>query len=379
MSTQEYHLDPGNSLSDFGVYTTALLQAIKLALPNDYHGGVIFAETTPPVVGQPTGYATDWYAWHKRCVWLVPSTGAMYVYKSGTGWVSIFSAIPANTITTAMLQDHAVTLAKLSVSGGAIGNTIRVNAAGNGFEFVDPNTMITALPVGSIAGGAVGAFQFLRSSSGAVAWQDFDSAFLLTIFGNNEIPLNYLAWGGANKVVSMNSAGTGLEWASVISKITDGTLPVAKLAPETGNALKSVRVNAAGNAFEFYTPATATTPSIETKTDEIASLPAAGSSTNKAHTLGGFPTTVLGGIVCVTADSGYQVYDMLDIGAVKYNSGSGSADFSEVYQYNFDSTNVTLTCVSSGASKLIANKTTGAVGTFTPGNWKFRFTAVRYY
>ena len=379
MATTDYHFEPGNDLSAFGVYASALLQLIKLATPNDYHGGLIFDESTPAVTGEPTGYPTDWWAWHKRCVWVKPSTGAMYVYKTGVGWISIFDAIPANTITTAMLQSASVTLAKLSVSGSSPLNLIRVNAAGTGFEFVSPNSIVTSLPIANLAGGASAHFQVLTSTSGANAWQDFDSALLLTLFDNNQIPLNYLAWGGANQVVSMNSAGTALEWANVISKITDGTLTIAKLSPGTGNALKVLRVNASGNALEFATLATPTAPNIETKTDEITTLPAAGSSTNKAHTLGGLPNAVNGKMVNVTAEAGYAPYEVVDLTALHSDDGTSNFDYANPFSFSHDATNVTLTCKSDATDMRVSHKTTGASTTFTPANWKFRFTAVRYY
>ena len=83
MNTTDYQFEPGNDLSAFGVYSTALLQLVQLATPNAYHGGLIYSETTPAVTGQPTGYPTDWYSWHKRCVWVKPSTGAMYLSDAG--------------------------------------------------------------------------------------------------------------------------------------------------------------------------------------------------------------------------------------------------------------------------------------------------------
>jgi hypothetical protein len=379
MTTQEYHFEPGNDLGTFGVYASALLQLIQLAVPNTYHGGIIHSETTPPVTGQPTGYDTDWYAWHKRCIWHVPSTGVLNVYVDGTGWVNIFSVIPANTVTAAMLQSASVTLAKLSPAGGAALQLLRVNAAGTALEFVAPGSAITSFPIASLGGGAAGKVQVLLSSSGANAWTDFDSALLLTLFSNNEIPLNYLAFGAANQVVSMNSAGTGLEWANVTSKIADGTIALTKIAPGSGNSLKVARVNAAGNALEFATISTPSTPNVEAKTDEITSLPAAGSSTSKAHTMGGLPSVIHGMLVNVTPENGYVADEVLAITAVKQDSGAGSSDFSVAYQHSFDATNLTLTSVAAAGGLLMGHKTTGVMATFTPANWKFRFVAVRYY
>jgi hypothetical protein len=109
---------------------------------------VLFDTTAPDVTGSN--------AWRKTCVWLSllnPAEPALYVYKtSSPGWVNINDVISANTITTAMIQNNAVTLAKLSVSGGTALQVIRVNATTTAFEFVNVASLITigSIPVGSI-------------------------------------------------------------------------------------------------------------------------------------------------------------------------------------------------------------------------------------
>lgn len=370
-----YHLDPGHDFAEFGAYTTAFLNAIKLALPNAYHGGIIFSETTPAVVGEPSGYPTDWYEWHKRCVWLKPSEGSLLVYNAG--WVSIFDAIPDGTITTDMLAAASVTLAKLAVGAGTALQLIRINAAGNGYEFVNPNSIVTALNVSALVGAPTG-YKLLTSTSSAVAWETLDSALLLSLLGDNQIPISYLAYGTANRVLSTNSAGNGIEWADVRDKIAAASFQISKLNPESGNALKVLRVKADGSAFEFATISTPTAPNSQVSSDEFPTLPAQGSALTQAHSIGTLPSVVHGNLINVTTDAGYSQYDVISLGAVKCDSGAGSEDFSEMYQFSYNYTDVTLTRVNSG-SPLLAHKTTGVVGTFTPANWKFKYTAIRYY
>ena len=376
--TTDYQFDPGNDLADFGVLATELLAAIKLALPNSYHGGVIVSTTAPAVTGQPSGYPTDWYAWHKRCLWLNAVTGLLSVYKTSVGWISIFDAIPANTITTAMLQNLSVTIGKMSATGGAAYQIMRVNAGATALEFVSPNDAITAVAINKLVGGGAG-LKFVQSADNVVSWANLDSALILTLFEDNEIPVTYLAHGTTMQVLATNDAGNNVEWRNVLGLIANGSFNILKIDPGSGNALKVLRVNATGAAVEFATLTIPSGPSIEVYTDEINPLPASGSATSKAHTLTGFPSTMSGSLVCVTTNQGYVPYDVLDIGAVKQNSGGGSADFSEAYQYNFDATNVTLTAVAPNNGPLLAHKTNGTVSTFTPGSWKFRYTAVRYY
>lgn len=134
--------------STFGGYASVLLQLIRQAIPSSTYGMVLFDTTAPDVTGSN--------AWRKTCVWLSllnPAEPALYVYRtSSPGWVNINDIISANSITTAMIQNNAVTLAKLSVSGGTALQLIRVNATATAFEFVSLASLVTvgSIPVGSL-------------------------------------------------------------------------------------------------------------------------------------------------------------------------------------------------------------------------------------
>jgi len=110
---------------------------------------ILFDTTAPDVTGSN--------AWRKTCVWLdltLPNTPSINVYKEGTspGWINVNNIIGNGAITTAMIANGAVTLPKLSVSGGAALQLIRVNATATNFEFINVASIITigSIPVGSL-------------------------------------------------------------------------------------------------------------------------------------------------------------------------------------------------------------------------------------
>jgi hypothetical protein len=144
--------------STFGGYASVLLQLIRQAIPSSTYGMILFDTTAPDVTGSN--------AWRKTCLWLSlanPAEPALYVYKtSSPGWVNINDIISPNSITTAMIQNNAVTLAKLSVAGGAANQLIRVNAGVTGFEFVSLSSLVTAgsIPVGSLITTGIPGGQF---------------------------------------------------------------------------------------------------------------------------------------------------------------------------------------------------------------------------
>ena len=138
-----------NPTATFGGYASVLLQLIRQAIPSSTYGMILFDTTAPDVTGSN--------AWRKTCIWLnlvVPGTPTVNVYKEGgsPGWINVNNIIGNNAITTAMIANGAVTLPKLSVSGGAALDLIRVNATTTAFEFVNVAGLITvgSIPVGSL-------------------------------------------------------------------------------------------------------------------------------------------------------------------------------------------------------------------------------------
>jgi len=138
-----------NPTATFGGYASVLLQLIRQAIPSSTYGMVLFDTTAPDVTGSN--------AWRKTCVWLNltnPNIPTVNVYKEGTspGWINVNNIIGNGAITTAMIANGAVTLPKLSTSGGTALQLIRVNATATAFEFVSLASLVTvgSIPVGSL-------------------------------------------------------------------------------------------------------------------------------------------------------------------------------------------------------------------------------------
>ena len=222
-------------------------QAVELALPTSYRGLVIYSETTPATSGQPSGYPTGWYEWHKRCLWLKPSTGEIFRWN-GTTWALAIARPGANTIGTSALIDNSVTIAKLNPAGGEQYQILRIRADETAFEYIDAADLFgpNEVAISKLDGSSVGLYVLTRNAS-SKAWTLFDSATILGLFGENEIPVNYLNRGSALQVPMVNAAGTATTWASVLSGIADYTVPLTKISKTIADAGKWLKVQPDGS------------------------------------------------------------------------------------------------------------------------------------
>jgi len=178
--------------STFGGYASVLLQLIREAKPSSTYGMILFDTTAPDVTGAN--------AWRKRSIWvslLNPAQPTVNVYReSAPGWVNVNDVISPNTITTAMIQNAAVTLAKLSTAGGTANQLIRVNAGGTAFEFVSLSSLVTtgSIPVGSLitTGIPAGQLRFAGTFGPGVAnW--YTSQTIINDLVNGAIPTDLLS------------------------------------------------------------------------------------------------------------------------------------------------------------------------------------------
>ncbi len=222
-------------------------QAVELALPTSYRGLVIYSDTTPATSGEPSGYPTGWYEWHKRCLWLKPSTGEIF-HWNGTTWALGLAKPGANSVGTSALIDNSVTIAKLNPSGGQQYQIQRVNAAETEFEYIDAADLFGAneIAISKIAGSSTGSYVLTRNAT-SKAWTLFDSATIIGLFGANEFPVDYLTRGSALQVPMTNAAGTAITWASVLSGIADYTIPLTKLSKTIADAGKWLKVQPDGS------------------------------------------------------------------------------------------------------------------------------------
>lgn len=235
-------LDPTGQAS---LDASELLQMIELAMPEDNRFIGYYSPTEPNLTDNPELV---------RSIWLDTTTVPPTPKVRNTtlnSWVSITGGITdASQITNSI-----ITLAKLAASEAASKGTyiLRANAAGNGFELVDPTTILTAntLPIAKLLKGTDG--QIPKSTATGVEWYTVNYATEINALANT-VNLNVLATGGlTNKVLQTNGSGVvSLVTATDIFN-TVGGLPIASISPGTGNAEKTVRVNSAGNALEFVT------------------------------------------------------------------------------------------------------------------------------
>lgn len=183
--------------STFGGYASVLLQLIRQAQPSSTYGMILFDTTAPDVTGAN--------AWRKRSIWVslaTPSLPTVNVYREGgsPGWVNVNDVISANTITTAMIQNLAVTLAKLSPAGGTANQLIRVNAGATAFEFVSLSSLVTtgSINVSSLITTGIPAGQFRLAATygpGVATW--YNAQQVIDNLANASIGTDLIAPAGA--------------------------------------------------------------------------------------------------------------------------------------------------------------------------------------
>lgn len=309
--------------STFGGYASVLLQLIRQALPSSTYGMILFDSSTPDVAGSN--------AWRKRCIWinttsLANPTVNVYRDSGSPGWININSTIANNTITTAMIQDAAVTLAKLSVSGGSALQLIRVNAGATGFEFVGFASLFSAgvVPVNSINVSAVppAVSRLLGSFGGAAStWyspDDIASEFSVgSLSGTMIAPASTLS--AQSRFLTSRTSDTGATWrlfdpavdisdnAMSGAKITTNTLPVNKLVTGTNGYVLTM----SAGAPVWAAPATANTLKVTATVAVPTAITYAAGTTVNTSALGGQPDSIEIVAVCKNAINGYSVGDVL--------------------------------------------------------------------
>jgi hypothetical protein len=371
--------------STFGGYASVLLQLIRQAIPSSTYGMILFDTTAPDVTGSN--------AWRKTCLWLSlanPAEPALYVYKtSSPGWVNINDIISPNSITTAMIQNNAVTLAKLSVAGGAANQLIRVNAGVTGFEFVSLSSLVTtgSIPVGSLitTGIPVGQFRLAGTyGPGLANWYTAEN--IIDNLPNGYIPTDLIgpAPGATtrSKFLTTRTADTFAAWRFLEpntdildntlsgAKFQNGTIDIAKLL---ASGSEGDYIGILGGVPEWITFPTANVVNKYTSAEIV--LPAAGGSiTPLAHGLMGHPINVYGVLVCKTAERGYILDDEIPLSQVYHVSGSNEKPI-----WYLHTTTTQIKCVRSdvGTSMVTANAGSGAAQALTDGNWRLKFYAIK--
>jgi hypothetical protein len=371
----QYNLDSGVDYTAlFGGYASALTDGMQLAQPGPVQGFTLYQDTTPTVTGSYSGGPANWYEQNKRFSWIAPTTGIMYAYKASVGWVNVASNVPANTITTAMLQNNSVTLGKLAVTNDVAdaGKGLLLDAGGANWLLADVITsrVDNSIPVAKITASGTN-LQFVRTVGGITTWADLTSAQLNTILipatgALNTNALDVSTWNPL-AVMRVNSAGTFVEFVDPQDLLQDNSIPISRLSPSTGQANKYARVNSSGTGWEFSTgPVTTTT--ITKSVSTALTLPAAGATISFTHGLGAAPTQYSCDFVCATANNGYSVGDKISYIAISIGSGTELAG----YGLSTDTTlSVTLTQQDNtlSAARTFLAKSTGLAVNFVQAQW----------
>jgi hypothetical protein len=376
----------------FGGYASVLLQLIRQALPSSTYGMVLYDSATPDVAGAN--------AWRQRCVWLDMTDTAnpiakVYRTTGSPGWVSVNSLISNNTITTAMIQNAAVTLAKLSVLGGAANQLIRVNAGATAFEFVNFSSLFSVgvVPVNSINTTAVApaTFRALGSFGGSAStWFSADDIVGELSAGSIAalaiVPATGLS--AASKFLTSRTADTGAVWRAfdpaadiadgAVSglKLTNGTATLAKLAQSGATTGQVAAWN--GSSWAPAAPVATTATVVSSTISVPTNTTLAGGTVINTTALGGKPSAIQVFGVCKVASSGYSIGD--EISDIIPAFGSGVIE-SFAWPFFVEAAQITIYWPHYASYVTFINKTTGIRDAVTKAtaitNWDLRVVATR--
>jgi hypothetical protein len=423
MALNENPFVAGADLSaEYAGYAPTIEQCTELAVPSSTYGLILYDSSTPVVTGT--------YAWRKRCLWLDTTVTAAPVLKAyrttgSPGWFPIVEAIGNNTITTAMLQDVSVTLAKLSASGGTAAQLIRVNAGATGFEFVNASTIvsglgsinITSLDCTTVPLGEEKFVGCIGNVAGQVYWRDAD--YIAGLFGDAAIIADAIAPAtvltsttkflssrtgdtfGVYRVIDPDTDiadgdidGDKLTDATVTGgKLTDASVTGAKLEAATidvttkltvpgSSANKILGVNSGGTAWELQTAATIVATTLKRYVTATVDEQVWVSDTYThrfTHGLGAAPSTYKGQLICITSifqgSASILIGDLVDLNCIYDAADANAGGF-----VTADATYIYITINTSSLSALIhmPNKSGGAgaaTQTFDPTKFKLRCSA----
>lgn len=213
-------------------------QALVQANPASGLGIIIYQSTTPDVATY-TEYATF--------LWINTTTGELK-YWNGTSWqlVSGFATI----------ADASVTVAKLSPTGGAALQLIRINAGGTAFEFVNPADLFStnSFPLNRLV-NAIGAGYVPYSDGSGVYTSSLLATLINTWLTTANIPntrvIDVAGVGLPNQVAYIADTFNALGYAYVEALLRNNQTPTNKLQFAAGSAGKFAKVNVSGTDLEY--------------------------------------------------------------------------------------------------------------------------------
>jgi hypothetical protein len=386
-----YNLDP-----EFAGYASKLMQAIQRAIPESTFGMILVDSSTPDVSGA--------FSWRTRCLWIDTTVTAAPVLKAyrttgSPGWFAVADAISNSTITTAMIQTSAVTLAKLYAPGvGEANKLIRVNAGGTGFELVTVASIIASIgniPITSLNNTAVGATAELfvgciGNTAGEVYWRDAND--IAGLMGNAAVSPSKIGPAVVQDATKAKflSSKTGdtygvyrvidpdtdiadgaingdklLDGSVVGGKLSNASVVVGKLAPGTNGYVPST----VAGAVVWVAPGSLNGGSVSA----LYNVPATTGNVTLSH---GFtsvvPSVVRWVLVCTTAELGYSVNDELSIeSAIASDAGPYLPAFAVYANTSNLILKVTYNYFSGGVPKIL-NATSTGYSLMTLANWRLK-------
>jgi hypothetical protein len=375
----------------FGGFASVLLQLVRQATPSSTYGMVLF-DSSPPYVLAP-------YAWRKRCVWINTTNinlPTLWVYREGgsPGWYDVTASIPASSITSAMLQNSIVTLAKLSASGAAANQLIQVNATATGFQFVNPFSLFatpSTIPLSAIIATPVSpaTYGIPVSYGGAAATWELP-VDLATFFPDQSFTVAQLLRSPTVSAIAKfprsSTASPVVVWGPLVPatdivdngvnglKITDETLPITKILPHTVDGYY-LTTTSGTPTWTVIPVSTTTVKYVDTLVQTLTqNLPAYGVTLSIAHPLGQMPTTYRVALYCAAPTVGqtYIIGDEIDLATV--NQGQ-LGDWWTAFNVRLTSAAVVLRRFASPAAIQIPDKTTGGDIYITETNWRLRLYA----
>jgi len=359
-------LDPTGQVQ---ITASELLQMVQEAEPETDRGFVFYAGSAPD---------TTTYPWIKRYIWLdtttIPPTIKLWSTLAND-WENL--TFDDDTVTTDAIINLAVTAAKIAGGGaGTEGFFLRtvLTAGGASVEWVDLLASISnnSIAIAKLIRGS--ARQVLRTNAAGdgLEWTSiFDD--IPSLIPDNGLSIQKLSNSGSPRyVLRLTVGGTVKEWIAPTGIFDDNELPITKLAPGTGNALKAVRVNVGGSALEFYTPSAAVSK-YETDVTDYRAIPTVSGDTFSpfAHNLGVVPDVFQVRIVCIATDGSVgAVGDELRLTNLTYTGSNLNivADATNIYIRPFT--------WATAAFKIFPSAYTGTVTAIDVTKWRIKAYAM---
>ena len=372
----KYTFDPGVDYTlQFAGYASALTSGQQLMVPNAQHGIVAYMETQPQTTGQPSGYPTNWYTFNARGLWVKPSTGETYSYKTGVGFTNVASLIPANTITGAMIKANTVNLSNLYVpSGTTAGYVPMVNGGGTlSFSDVITGRVDGSIPAAKIAPGT--ANQFLRTISGTVQWDTFDGTDINALLSVNRLQPTYVVPGAPYQVLATDPTANFSNWYDLSALIQPGSIAIASLSGTGGIAGQMIVRNSSNTGWTWATPAGS---SPITKVWSSGNLTVSNQTVSHSGTISGTPALWKAVVVCTDAggDAGYALNDELDVNSVVDDISAGNSEECPYITIVAQPNDFKVVLTATPNQLYVTNGTTyAAKSTWDPAKWRIKITA----